>query len=369
MRTIHFCKLQSELVASDDAFLTYFRCHSQGTNQNEPMSVVVRVRGKDGAVQEHPIGNLVANGATRFLENQPGRLAQICSLKVPHNAEDCSFVHLKSQNAPIVQQVSPPAKRQQTFAEIQQERRQLHEKRRQEQEVIPAAERMALERLRDVERPLGAAPRFTRSQPLSDHRSDESTCQLCDGRVADPQSMYVCVCGQNACRACLSNYITVTWYAQNQGKTENRQLRCMNPSCTAGPLTPDVVALFANRPAVAVYTNFMIRLTKSETFAEAQQILEKHLGDSTAASVELLMRQFQFSIGKGKMCPRCRYGPMDFFGCDDLAAHHGQQIGTAAISNACPRCKFFAKAVDEWEEWDGIFHSGNENSASNTNDE
>lgn len=56
-----------------------------------------------------------------------------------------------------------------------------------------------------------------------------------------------------------------------------------------------------------------------------------------------------------RMCPKCKYGPVDFAGCSDLARHHNEQDFRANVtwSNACPRCNFFSDSIADWSRWDG----------------
>jgi hypothetical protein len=52
-----------------------------------------------------------------------------------------------------------------------------------------------------------------------------------------------------------------------------------------------------------------------------------------------LRRQY---LGRAFQCHQCGFGPIDHFACGDLMAHHGEDVGGAVISNACPQCNWFS---------------------------
>jgi hypothetical protein len=54
------------------------------------------------------------------------------------------------------------------------------------------------------------------------------------------------------------------------------------------------------------------------------------------------------SMRSPRRCARCWFGPVAHTGCLNLATHHGQ----GAISNACPRCGWFARTLNEWPAWE-----------------
>ena len=64
-----------------------------------------------------------------------------------------------------------------------------------------------------------------------------------------------------------------------------------------------------------------------------------------------LRRRFR---GRAHQCAACGFGPIDHAGCGDLEAHHGEEHAPGvAVSNACPRCGWFAEDIGEWPAWDG----------------
>ena len=52
-------------------------------------------------------------------------------------------------------------------------------------------------------------------------------------------------------------------------------------------------------------------------------------------------------------CRRCGFGPVVHQACSDLRAHHGQQVGSSKISNACPKCGWFSAQLSHWPRWNG----------------
>jgi len=63
-----------------------------------------------------------------------------------------------------------------------------------------------------------------------------------------------------------------------------------------------------------------------------------------------LRRQY---LGRAFQCHQCGFGPIDHFACGDLMAHHGEDVGGAVISNACPQCNWFSDCISDWPRWDG----------------
>jgi hypothetical protein len=56
-----------------------------------------------------------------------------------------------------------------------------------------------------------------------------------------------------------------------------------------------------------------------------------------------------------RQCGACGLGPVDHHGCNDLQAHHGEVTMAREgwrVSNACPRCGWFARRLDDWPIWE-----------------
>ena len=55
----------------------------------------------------------------------------------------------------------------------------------------------------------------------------------------------------------------------------------------------------------------------------------------------------------------CKFGPKCLLACDDLAAHHGDEVmnprngEVTRINNGCTNCRWFGRHISMWEPWDG----------------
>ncbi len=79
--------------------------------------------------------------------------------------------------------------------------------------------------------------------------------------------------------------------------------------------------------------------------------------DNAAKKIERtsLVETLRLTLRSPKMCPRCKYGPVENLNCSDLSAHHGQVMsaGAVAVNNSCPRCQYFSSNWSSWTDWDG----------------
>jgi hypothetical protein len=79
----------------------------------------------------------------------------------------------------------------------------------------------------------------------------------------------------------------------------------------------------------------------------------------TRLSDEELVNLAATMAGGARMCGACGFGPVDHDGCSDLRHHHGDATGARApaaragarVSNACPRCGWFAGSIAAWPRW------------------
>jgi hypothetical protein len=111
----------------------------------------------------------------------------------------------------------------------------------------------------------------------------------------------------------------------------------------------------ASKEALEVYIDHTNRQTAAQCFAEAHAIVLQEAPEARAAADALLQKQLQKAMSAARMCPNCQFGPIDFFGCDDLAFHHEEEVdGRVYTDNSCQRCGFFAKHIASWERWDGV---------------
>ena len=55
----------------------------------------------------------------------------------------------------------------------------------------------------------------------------------------------------------------------------------------------------------------------------------------------------------------CKFGPKCLLACDDLEAHHGDEVmnprngEVTRINNGCTNCGWFGRHISMWEPWDG----------------
>ncbi|CUG90485.1 Hypothetical protein, putative [Bodo saltans] len=177
-------------------------------------------------------------------------------------------------------------------------------------------------------------------------RSGRNTCRVC---WESSLQFYKCDEQHLTCSSCFAMYILYNW-------RDHSELRCYQPGCTSKPMsTQDVVQLVAsNVVALGVYIDRTVQHATAQAFAEAHAVVLREAPEATVAADILLQKQLQKSMHAARMCPHCKLGPIDFFGCDDLAQHHGEERNGARIDNSCQRCGFFADHIDAWDRWDGV---------------
>ncbi|CUG90484.1 Hypothetical protein, putative [Bodo saltans] len=177
-------------------------------------------------------------------------------------------------------------------------------------------------------------------------------CRICCD-VVPPQHVYVCDAQHQTCSLCLTAYILENW--RDNRIVSGGGLRCCQPGCTSRPLTvQDVLRLVTSTAALEVYISHTMRQTAAQCFAEAHAIVLQEAPQATSAADALLHKQLQKSMHAARMCPNCQFGPIDFFGCDNLAQHHGEERNGVRTNNSCQRCGYFTPRIDGWERWDGV---------------
>lgn len=209
-------------------------------------------------------------------------------------------------------------------------------------------------------------------------------CHLCCLELEDVSSAFVCCEGHRMCRECFSQYVLVTWAdkvpllidealrpaeEEEEGSSAAAaaapplrprrrlpEVGCPFPGCTQPPLRDSVVGYYANEDAFEKY------LEVRQSARDAQMVAETHARFASIVTAEqqrqldtqFLREQLVRVFPNALMCPQCLCGPIVIQGCDDLAAHHGQEMsGGVTIQNRCPNCGFFALRRSEWLVWDG----------------
>jgi hypothetical protein len=184
----------------------------------------------------------------------------------------------------------------------------------------------------------------------------DRTCNICFEEFAHARALYSCSEMHNTCSRCLSQYILTNW--RDNRKASSGELRCCQPGCTSRPLTTqEVVKFVTSKAALEVYIDHTNRQTAAQCFAEAHAIVLQEVPEARVAADALLQKQLQKAMSAARMCPNCQFGPIDFFGCDDLAHHHEEERNGARTRNSCPQCGYFSAAIQAWKRWDGVSRS------------
>ena len=106
------------------------------------------------------------------------------------------------------------------------------------------------------------------------------------------------------------------------------------------------------RPQAAAFTEQQL----SEGASEDALGLLRRVADAERELATLVEEeQIRQSNKSTYMCPKCSFGPVAHAYCRHLDTHHKDPRG---ISNACPKCGFFAANIDQWRPWDGNLAAG-----------
>lgn len=76
-------------------------------------------------------------------------------------------------------------------------------------------------------------------------------------------------------------------------------------------------------------------------------IIHKENSENKALKLKYLRHDGSY---KAHACPKCGYGPIEHFHCDDLKEFHKSDNDN---DNSCPSCTFFAEDISLYSEWDG----------------
>ena len=100
----------------------------------------------------------------------------------------------------------------------------------------------------------------------------------------------------------------------------------------------------------AVVEHMMWQRAQEEMHRRMREFTEEQRQQAEARDLsEALRKEFP----NARQCGRCGFGPVDHVACFDLGTHHHEQRGRARINNACPRCSYFSRDVNDWPRWDG----------------
>ena len=86
---------------------------------------------------------------------------------------------------------------------------------------------------------------------------------------------------------------------------------------------------------------------------ERRERIRQAAAQAEASTVESLRRNEgqgnTYGHNEGRMCRRCRCGPVYNRACNDMHSHND------GGRNACPHCGWFSRDWTDWLEWDGVY--------------
>lgn len=117
----------------------------------------------------------------------------------------------------------------------------------------------------------------------------------------------------------------------------------LKESYTSVILCRDLHMFTGNKMRIALHAHALLAALQPPPVVASKDDLEAQL-----------RRQY---LGRAFQCAQCRFGPIDHLACEDLQAHHGEQVNGAIINNACPKCHWFSEHLGDWPKWDGTVPS------------
>ena len=90
-----------------------------------------------------------------------------------------------------------------------------------------------------------------------------------------------------------------------------------------------------------------------QDFKEHVLTLLEEEGRVTDALTHKLVCMRSDGTFRGYMCRMCQFGPMWHAYCDDLRAHHNDDVDGTPISNACPECGHLESSTSMLLAWSG----------------
>jgi hypothetical protein len=192
------------------------------------------------------------------------------------------------------------------------------------------------------------------------------TCIVCF--VESEQSEGV-ICAQEhfICDGCFGNYVQ-TEAEQAQEHPDMLRQRNGQVCCPDGrhepAFTEQQIARHVSDQVYTLHDQARQQVVRQQEFETAQAQMQVEIrrmadqirrsgGANVGPSPEVLARQLQQQMPNARMCGQCSFGPVDHQACWDLQAHHGEVRGGSRISNACARCGWFSRDINDWPRWDG----------------
>jgi hypothetical protein len=119
--------------------------------------------------------------------------------------------------------------------------------------------------------------------------------------------------------------------------------KLLREAYTSVALCRDLHMFTGNAMRLSLHAHSLLSAVQPPARQESKEDLEAQL-----------RRQY---FGRAFQCGQCGFGPIDHFSCGDLEYHHGEDVGGAAINNACPECNWFSACIRDWPKWDGTVPS------------
>jgi interleukin-1 receptor-associated kinase 4 len=143
-------------------------------------------------------------------------------------------------------------------------------------------------------------------------------------------------------------------------------IHCPVHGCSALAFTDAHIFRHASEATVAEYLGAKILLPVAREAArifetaqtavraaQAEAAGRVSAGMAREAAHRLLEQQMQKELPTARQCGQCGVGPVLHASCWDLEAHQGERHGAARINNACPRCGWFSRDINDWPTWNG----------------
>lgn len=168
----------------------------------------------------------------------------------------------------------------------------------------------------------------------------------------------------------MTSYVAITWAAAEVRPGVIPAVRCAHPECGV-VFTDTQVVRHVSQNAADTYLEIRQRARDAQVYGKAEENARRMIAEATTttttavrpttpggiaispAEKEILVQQWRGMFPNALMCPKCKYGPVDFRDCDDLRKHHGEN----GVSNACPKCRFFSARRGDWSRWDGVYRA------------
>mmetsp|Transcript_16344 Transcript_16344/g.41215 ORF Transcript_16344/g.41215 Transcript_16344/m.41215 type:complete len:490 (+) Transcript_16344:41-1510(+) len=208
------------------------------------------------------------------------------------------------------------------------------------------------------------APSSAMKMPVS---AEGKLCNICYMEDHEAGTMGVaCDNDHFICQECFSQWVAseTDIEANPQKIFENGgRVTCvckMSSNCTSNAFANKLIAMVVPDELYERYLKARDYVVGKDAVAGALAKV-KQSGGISGVEQEQIRNLYKKADGtySAYMCGQCKFGPIDHGWCNDLSCHHGEGKGqTGQISNACPKCKWFAAQLGCWPRWDGEFREG-----------